>query len=174
MAFIDRTLSSSGYRLFTAYRALDEAQRTYDPANPQYQRIKNLRRMPREYCDEHVEASIQQNESPAKTEVLQELQACRKIQKNAESRRLAEREAQLAEEENERRAEAEGTMSECACCYGDFPLNRMVHCRNEEVLHWFCYRCARQAAETEIGNSKYELHCMSTDTCTAGFSLEQR
>ncbi|KAM0156654.1 hypothetical protein ACHAPC_004635 [Botrytis cinerea] len=130
--------------------------------------------MPHEYRDGRIEASIQNNESPEKTDTLKELLVCRKIRKTAESRRLAEQQAILAEEENLKRAEAEGTMSECCCCYSDYPLNRMVHCNNEEVLHWFCRGCARQAAETEIGNSKYLLMCMSTDGCEAGFSLEQR
>ncbi|CAD6446345.1 261b9e22-de22-4335-8a77-c434bd1d6adc [Sclerotinia trifoliorum] len=174
MAFIDSTLFSSGHRLFTAYRTLEEVHRTFDVANPPYNKIKNLRRMPLEYREERLEEAISGNLSPEKMEIFKELQACRNIRKSAESRRLAEREAQLAEEENERRAIVEGTMSECACCYCDYPLNRMVHCNSEEVLHWFCRGCARQTAETEIGNSKYELSCMSTDGCKAGFSLEQR
>ncbi|KAF7869968.1 hypothetical protein EAF04_004752 [Stromatinia cepivora] len=174
MTFIDSTLVSSGYRLFTAYRTLEEAHRTFDVANPPYNKIKNLRRMPIEYREDKLEEAIRGNAPPEKIETFKELQACRNIRRSAESRRLAEREAQLAEEENERRAIAEGTMSECACCYCDYPLNRMVHCNSEEVLHWFCRGCARQTAETEIGNSKYELTCMSTDGCEAGFSLEQR
>lgn len=174
MTFIDSTLFSSGHRLFTAYRTLEEIHRTFDAANPPYNRIKNLRRMPVEYREQNLEEAISENLSPEKSDIFKELQACRNIRKSAESRRLAEREAQLAEEENERRAIAEGTMSECACCYCDYPLNRMVHCNSEDVLHWFCRGCARQTAETEIGNSKYELSCMSTDGCEAGFSLEQR
>ncbi|ESZ90583.1 hypothetical protein SBOR_9034 [Sclerotinia borealis F-4128] len=174
MTFIDATLISSNHRLFSAYRVLEQAHRTFDAANPPYQRIKNLRRMPAMYREDQVEEAIRLDATPARTVVYEELRAARAVRKNAESRRRAEREAELAEEENERKAQAEGTMSECGCCYGDYPLNRMVHCKNEEVLHWFCRGCARQTAENEIGNSKYELICMSTDGCTAGFSLEQR
>ncbi|QSZ34586.1 hypothetical protein DSL72_006180 [Monilinia vaccinii-corymbosi] len=174
MTFIDSTLQTSRHCLFSAYRTLEEAQRTFDPANPRYPRIRNLRRMPVVYREDQVEEEIRKNVSPWKTEILKELQAARRTQKMTESRRRAQREAEAAEEENERRAQAEGTMAECGCCFGDFPLNRMVHCNSEEVLHWFCRGCARQTAENEIGNSKYELHCMSTDGCEAGFSLEQR
>ncbi|KAF7903202.1 uncharacterized protein EAF01_006251 [Botrytis porri] len=174
LAFIDETLRSTGHRLFSAYRTLEEADRTFDAHNPPYRRIKTPRKMPHEYRDGRIEEAIQKNESPEKTETLKELLVCRKIRKTAESRRLAEQEAILAEEENLKRAEAEGTMSECCCCFSDYPLNRMVHCNSEEVLHWFCRGCARQSAETEIGNSKYLLMCMSTDGCEAGFSLEQR
>ncbi|KAF5872764.1 putative ring finger protein [Botrytis fragariae] len=174
LIFVDETLRSTGHRLFSAYRTLEEADRTFDPNNPSYRRIKTPRKMPHEYQDGRIEEAIQKNESPEKTETLKELLVCRKIRKTAESRRLAEQEAILAEEENLKKAEAEGTMSECCCCFSDYPLNRMVHCNNEEVLHWFCRGCARQSAETEIGNSKYLLMCMSTDGCEAGFSLEQR
>ncbi|KAF7886075.1 hypothetical protein EAF00_010178 [Botryotinia globosa] len=174
LTFIDETLHSTGHRLFSAYRTLEEADRTFDANNPPYRRIKTPRKMPHEYRGGSVEELIQMNESPEKVETLKELLVCRKIRKTAESRRLAEQEAILAEEENLKRAEAEGTITECCCCYSDYPLNRMVHCNNEAVLHWFCRGCARQSAETEIGNSKYLLVCMSTDGCEAGFSLEQR
>ncbi|TGO71752.1 hypothetical protein BELL_0535g00010 [Botrytis elliptica] len=174
LTFVDDTLRSTGHRLFSAYRALEEADRTFDANNPPYRRIKTPRKMPYEYQDGRIDESIQRNEFPEKTEILKELLVCRKIRKTAESRRLAEQEVILAEEENLKKAEAEGTMSECCCCYSDYPLNRMVHCNNEQVLHWFCRGCARQSAETEIGNSKYLLMCMSTDGCEAGFSLEQR
>ncbi|RAL61140.1 hypothetical protein DID88_010479 [Monilinia fructigena] len=174
MTFLDWTLQKSGHRLFPAHRALEEAHRTFDTANPKYNKIKNPRRMPTLYREAEIEEAIQKNETSWKTEIFKELQVARRVRNSTESRRRAQREAELAEEENERIAQAEGTMSECGCCFGDYPLNRMVHCNNEEVLHWFCRGCARQTAENEIGNSKYELNCMSTDGCEAGFSLEQR
>ncbi len=49
----------------------------------------------------------------------------------------------------------------------------MVHCSGR-TLHWFCYRCARSLAEAQIGLSKHNLACMSTDGCGAEFSLDQR
>lgn len=174
MAFIDKTLIKSGHRLFTAYRLLEEAQRNYDPVNPEYQKIKNLRRMPDVYREEQIDETILSQAPPEAIEIYRELKVVRNISKTSAAHRQAELDAQLAEEENERRAQAEGTMSECGCCFGDFPLNRMIHCDSESILHWFCRGCAKQMAENEIGNSKYELNCMSTDGCTGGFSLEQR
>lgn len=106
-------------------------------------------------------------------EVLRELQAARRLRSKAEARRQMERQAEIEEEKNEQKAIAEGTMAECGCCFGDFPLNRMVHC-DSETLHFFCKGCAKQTADTEIGNSKYELHCMSMDGCSGGFSMDQR
>jgi TRIAD3 protein (E3 ubiquitin-protein ligase RNF216) len=179
MTFITRTLDQSGYRLFSAYRVLEEAHRTFDQRRPPYNKIKNLRKMCTAFKEEHLEQHIQdilRSPFPPEHEVeaLRELQAARRIRMKADEKRLLERQSEIEEEENFRRAEAEGTMSECGCCFGDFPLNRMVHCDNEQVLHWFCRGCAKQNADTEIGNSKYQLHCMSMDGCKAGFSLEQR
>jgi len=175
MTFIESCLSNSGLRLFSAYRVLEEAERTFDPLNPPYNQIKTARKMRREYREENLEDFISTiTEDPARIEILRELQAARRVRKKADAKRNAERQLELDEKENILKAQAEGTMSECGCCFGDFPLNRMVHCDSEDVLHWFCRGCARQTAETEIGNSKYQLHCMSMDGCEAGFSKEQR
>lgn len=38
----------------------------------------------------------------------------------------------------------------------------------------FCVDCARRQAETAIGIGKFELSCMSTDGCTAGFCEGER
>ncbi|KAH7355358.1 hypothetical protein BKA65DRAFT_238525 [Rhexocercosporidium sp. MPI-PUGE-AT-0058] len=177
MNYINATLSQTGYRLFSAYEVLDEAERTWSRSKPPYQRLKSARK-----SDDYTEKKVADYlASPAvdgyndhqKVEVFEELQAARRIRSKANARRAAERAAEIKEEENLAKAEAEGTMSECECCCCDYPLNRMVHCDGEK-LHWFCRGCAKRTAEVEIGKSKYELHCMSTEKCSAGFSLEQR
>ncbi|KAK0120488.1 hypothetical protein ONS96_010699 [Cadophora gregata f. sp. sojae] len=174
MNFINATLSRSGYRLFSAYEVLEEAERTWSD-NKLYPRLKHARKSS-DFTEKKVSdylafpGVIVDRE---KVEVFEELQAARRIRQKADARRAAERAAEVEEEENIARAEAEGTMSECQCCCCDYPLNRMVHC-NGETLHWFCRGCAKRTAEVEIGKSKYELHCMSTDKCPGGFSLDQR
>lgn len=174
MAFIDATMSQSQYRLFHAYRVLEEANRTFDPANQPYNKIKKPRPMHPQYQPENLQASINNVAAdPALVEVLRELQAARKVKDKANEKREAEQQAELDEQANVQKAQEEGTMSECGCCFGDFPLNRMVHC-DGDILHWFCRGCARQSAETEIGNSKYELNCMSMDGCKSGFAMDQR
>lgn len=50
----------------------------------------------------------------------------------------------------------------------------MVHCDSDGAVHFFCKACARTTAENEIGNSKYKLTCMSTDSCEATFSYMER
>jgi TRIAD3 protein (E3 ubiquitin-protein ligase RNF216) len=174
MTFIDSTLVLSQHRLFHAYRVLEEAQRTFNNENPPYNKLKKARHSATHYNNENLAAAITANTTdPERVEVFRELQAARMVRRKADQERLAERQAEIEEEINLKRSEAEGTMSECGCCFGDYPLNRMVHC-DGDTLHWFCRACARQTAETEIGNSKYELHCMSMDGCDAGFSAEQR
>ena len=38
----------------------------------------------------------------------------------------------------------------------------------------FCLDCARQNAETQIGLSRWQLDCMSTDVCSGGFGQGER
>ena len=174
MTFIDNTLGQSGFRLFSTYRVLEEAHRTFDPKNPPYNKIKHQRKPVPEYLEQNLDAFIATiSGDKERADVLRELQAARRIKKKADEKREADRQLELDEEANVRRSEEEGTMQECGCCFCDYPLNRMVHCNND-TMHWFCRGCARQTAETEIGNSKYELHCMSMDGCDGGFSLDQR
>lgn len=174
MIFVDACLASVGNRVFFAYRVLEEAHRTYDE-KPAYNKMKTARKVNPMYREEDIALLFEIFAGKeAETEILHELQAARRIRKKADAKREAERQLVLDEEENVRKAEAEGTMQECGCCFGDYPLNRMIHCNSEKVLHFFCRGCARQTAETEIGASKYQLHCMSMDGCKAGFSIEQR
>ncbi|KAH7411416.1 hypothetical protein BKA64DRAFT_380792 [Cadophora sp. MPI-SDFR-AT-0126] len=176
MSFINATLNKSGYRLFSAYEVLEEAQRTWSSNKP-YQRLKNERKS-EDFTDQKIadylaSPTVNGYIDREKVEVFEELQAARRIRQKADARRASERAAEIEEEENLAKAEVEGTMSECQCCCCDYPLNRMVHC-DGETLHWFCRGCAKRTAEVEIGKSKYELHCMSTDKCSGGFSLDQR
>jgi TRIAD3 protein (E3 ubiquitin-protein ligase RNF216) len=174
MSFIDASLSQSGHRLFSAYQLLDEANRTYDPATSGYTKIKNARKSHTDFRAENIEILLRNPTGDReRAEVLRELQAARRVKAKAEARRQAERAAQIEEEANEAKAQAEGTMSECGCCFGDYPLNRMVHC-DAESMHWFCRGCALRNAETEVGQSKYELCCMSMDGCNARFTVSQR
>lgn len=172
MNFIDATLSQLGYRLFSAYQILEEAQRNYNPANPPYNKVK--KRNTNEYTKDGVVVLLETSGIPPdRVEVLEELVAARRIRTKADQEREAARQIELEEELNTQRAEAEGSMKECGCCCCDFPLNRMVHCDADEA-HWFCRRCALTNAETQIGASRYDLECMSMEGCTAGFSREQR
>lgn len=174
MSFIDSTLSLNRHRLFHAYRVLEQAEREWNPSNPTYVKLKTSRKMNAEYNEQNLQAVITtHSESPEIREVILEIQAARKVRAKADEDRAAEHLRQLAEEANERQAQLDGTMSECGCCFEDYPMNRMIHC-DSDTLHWFCRGCAKQMADTEIGASKYVLRCMSMDGCESGFSNDQR
>ncbi|PBP17412.1 ring finger protein [Diplocarpon rosae] len=180
MTFIQATCANTKYRLFSAYEILEKAERNYDKHNnAPYPRLKGPRK-----CQGHTPGevaaylaapprTITGNVDQEMVALYEELQLARRIKAKADTRREAERAAEIEEEANIAKAEAEGTMSECECCCCDYPLNRMVHC-NGEIVHWFCRGCAKQNAKVEIGKSKYELCCMSTMKCTARFSSDQR
>ena len=80
--------------------------------------------------------------------------------------------AKAAEERKEQDQRAIGQVMECGCCYDDVAFLKLTHC-NGEGTHYFCLDCAKRNAETDIGHSRYALHCMTAD-CPATFSREQR
>lgn len=179
MSFIDSVLNQNKHHLFSSYRVLEVAERTWDAAQPPYNKLRKARNAQRPHLDKRKpeklgEYLVQEILLAEERDVLIEFQTARKLRKKADDQRQAEIQAEKDEQLNVQRAQAEGTISECGCCFGEFPLNRMVHCNNEEVLHWFCRGCTKQMAENEIGNSKYELHCISMDGCEAGFSQDER
>ncbi|KAL3420006.1 E3 ubiquitin-protein ligase RNF216-like protein 2 [Phlyctema vagabunda] len=180
MAFIDSVMLQNQNHLFPTYRVLEEAERTWNEDQPPYNKLKKprtvndlayLNKAQPERLDERL---ARPDLGSRERDVLVEFQIARKMRKKADLAREAEFQAARDEELNVLQARAEGTMSECGCCFDDYPLNRMVHCNNEDHLHWFCRQCAKQMAENEIGNSKYELNCMSMDGCKAGFAQDQR
>jgi len=175
MSFIDTVLQQTRQLLFPAYMVLEEADRTWDTNKPPYTKIKKPRTSSQAWTSEKIESALNSLLTTADTMLaLRELQTARRARKKEDDRRKAERQAEIDEEENFRKAVTEGTLLECGCCFSDCPLNRMVHCDSDEVPHWFCRRCARQTAETEIGNSKYKIKCMSMDGCHAGFSRDMK
>ncbi len=175
MNFIDQTLKLKRHHLYPAYRVLEEAEKNWDAKAPSYSKLKHPRKFNREFLPEAVEATISSGAgAPAgKMIALRELQVVRRARKKQEAKIQAEQQAAFEEQENLRKAQEEGQMTECGCCFSDYPLNRMVHCDNETVFHWFCRPCAKRMAETEIGNSKYELRCMSMEGCESLFRRDQ-
>ncbi|CAK7222439.1 hypothetical protein SBRCBS47491_004864 [Sporothrix bragantina] len=125
------------------------------------------------YALDQLPMAILHELSAVKKEALEEYLAALKIRQLRKVQREAEKQREIEEEANLRQAQRDGTAKECECCFGDFAMNRMVHC-DASTLHWFCKDCARRMAETQIGLSKYTLECMSMDSCKASFSYEQR
>lgn len=178
MVFLESVLKQNNYGLFPAYRVLEKAERTWNSKCPPYIKLKKDRKVRHAYLDKNdpqsLDAYLLKDNLEIRTrDVLLEFQAARKFRRKQDREHEAERQAEAAEEQNLLDAQREGLMSECGCCFCDSPINRMVYCNKDEG-HMFCRDCARQMAETEIGNSKYELRCMSMDGCDGGFSISQR
>lgn len=175
MQYIDHTLSVSKYHLYPAYQTLEEIERTWNPQDPTYQKLKQPRKINRFYRPDAVEEAIS---SPSTTPdlllSLTELRAARMARARTEQRLAAEIMSAQAEKENEEQARRDGTMQDCGCCFTEFAMNRMVHCSSETEFHWFCMVCPKAYAETQVGQGKHELVCFSTDTCQGGFSNDQR
>ncbi|KAK3324056.1 ring finger protein [Cercophora scortea] len=163
---IETVLKENRLHLYPSYMALEAARLGEGPVG----RFR-IKKVPTRSIN--PEGAFRQSIVGAEKDAMEEYRAARKVCQAKASVRAAEKQREQDELENRTRAEAEGTMAECQCCFGDFPLNRMVHC-NGETLHWFCYDCPRQNAEAQVGLSKYKIGCMSMDSCEAGFSMDQR
>lgn len=86
-------------------------------------------------------------------------------------RRKAE-EDEEAEKTNLKEARKNNEMGECACCFEDVPLNRMISCSGE-TTHFYCMECPKQQIETQMGQSKCRPGCFGVDNCDGKFSRAQ-
>ncbi|PKY05504.1 hypothetical protein P168DRAFT_317028 [Aspergillus campestris IBT 28561] len=155
-----------GRSLFSVYVELSSFERSTTSRNRPYMRLVRGRRVEDHANDLHKGVEI----PPAIADTfLKELQAAQnRSERDADAFRKRE------EEENaERRNEEEHTRArnlvECQCCYLDVPLNRAIHCEGA-TIHFFCFGCIRKNAETQIGLMKYQLQCIDTSGCQAGFA----
>lgn len=185
MSFIMKEFHDSGMVIYTTYQKLAEAERLWDPKSPSYHKLKQARR-PKHYIPLIVEEKLADLALPPdQKRAYSELKDVRIGREKWEVKFTAQRQREADEAAAKEKYEAdeaanlelamkEGTMDDCGCCYDEFPRNRMIHCNNESISHYFCKRCARLHAETQIGSAKYELQCMSTDVCGASYSHSQR
>ncbi|OXV05258.1 hypothetical protein Egran_06974 [Elaphomyces granulatus] len=74
-------------------------------------------------------------------------------------------------DEAERCNEEEHAVIECECCFSDTPINRTIPCEGDSI-HFFCHRCIKLNAESQIGLMKYEMKCLDIGGCKACFSRE--
>ena len=164
-ADIDTLLKSNGKLLYQTYFALERLLSVELP-EPQLRTKKYPGGVREQVLMGNSEAEIMANE---------EITAAKAITRARQQAEAEKARREQVEVDNMNRAKADGAIADCECCCVEFALNRMVHC-NGEVVHWFCYDCARRLAESQIGLNKYELTCMSTcqEGCAAGFSLDQR
>ncbi|KAK3986544.1 hypothetical protein QBC44DRAFT_139124 [Cladorrhinum sp. PSN332] len=165
---VEKLLKENNNRIYPTFLACDKACTDAVNPNPPF-RIKQYAHK----ADPEPEAPFLETATDGGKDAIEEFRAARtvvqtRLVKEAEVKRL-ERE----ELDNIERARQDGTLFECGCCCDEFAVNRMVQC-NGEPFHSFCRYCARRQAETQVGLSKYELACMDTSGCTAGFDNDQR
>ncbi|KAF4445132.1 hypothetical protein F53441_10974 [Fusarium austroafricanum] len=172
--YIQQLLSENENHLFPTFVAINAAIDQADSDHPvpwKYKKTASTQRA--QYRKESIETSIQFCQNDWEKELMKELQAARLLQWDIEEKRRAEQLAKQAEKENHEAADARGELTECQCCFLDTPWNRLVYCQGDDP-HPFCINCARRNAEVQVGLSKYELECLSTDGCAAGFSHDER
>lgn len=176
MNMVTAQLAAVNFFLYPAYLACYELERKWAPEQPQYTKLKKARPLPAHLTPANVDLALNGAlATPAViVPIMQELRDARAAKRRLKTQYDREAEGLRVEKENEEAARATGTIEDCACCFSEYPLNRMVHCNNEASIHFFCKTCAKTNAETEVGQGKYHLVCMSMDGCSAGFSREQR
>lgn len=160
VTYINKIVAQKRNFLAAAYAALLETDRTYDSTNPKpYRKLNQPRKLD----------NLDGREKMGKiwTKVTDELEWARNKARQAKLKKQTENDAKIAAELNEKEYEENNMLMECACCFGDYPFDRMTHC-NE--LHFFCLDCARKNAENEIGNGRYKLSCMDGSGCKTEFS----
>ncbi|KAH6608375.1 hypothetical protein Trco_001721 [Trichoderma cornu-damae] len=144
-------MDGNEHALFSAYLILNE---TPPPAARRRRILEPPAAKPNGAASDGVEESMQA-----------ELQVSRRYCVLREKVKLH----QGAEERNYEEAKSQGLLQECGCCCTETPLNRMVACTGDP-MHLFCVECFRKLAETQIGQSRYLLQCMSINGCSAVFS----
>jgi TRIAD3 protein (E3 ubiquitin-protein ligase RNF216) len=146
--------------LFKAYTIIEEQVRNYGKiSTTSFSKIGKAR------IKKGVELILIERGS----QVPKELHAAKKkIERESAKRRRAE-EAKQAEAMNLQHAQSHDQMGECACCFDDVPLNRMISC-NGDTTHSYCLECPKRQIETQMGLSKCRPKCFGVDDCSGTFT----
>ena len=62
---------------------------------------------------------------------------------------------------------------DCACCFTETSIPRMIFCNGNEP-HFFCQDCAKSYVKSQLELSKYEILCMDGSGCKANFTGDQK
>ncbi|KAL5400741.1 hypothetical protein PMIN03_012126 [Paraphaeosphaeria minitans] len=151
--------------LYKAYSVIEKQLREYN----QYDRSKEpFRKVHTARTKRNIEASQIQRGS----QVPKELQAAKMKSEEAAVKRRRAEDASRAEEENMKEAVLTGEMTECQCCFDEFPLNRMVGCGGA-IMHFLCRECVKNYVESEIGSSRCRPICFAESRCGGNFTRQQ-
>ncbi|KAH6957621.1 hypothetical protein BKA56DRAFT_703549 [Ilyonectria sp. MPI-CAGE-AT-0026] len=170
---VQKLLTQHGLNLVPTYLALSEIVREGDQAAEPWKKKKRPTVQEAQYRPENIDDTIEKCNDGAEKKMLREVRAARLIQASLDMRKRKHLRVKEAGMKDYEEAKSHCQLMDCQCCFAEFPRNRLVSC-NAASSHWFCVDCTRRNAETLVGLSKYELTCMSTDGCEAGFSHAQR
>lgn len=147
---------------YKAYRVIEEQLRDYSPHNGPFRKVHTAR------PKRGVEASLIRRGS----QIPKELQAAKKKSEEATAKRRKAEDVSREEENNVREAVLAGEMTECQCCFDEFPLNRMVGC-DGATMHFLCRECVKSYVESEMGSSRCRPICFADPTCGGKFTRQQ-
>jgi TRIAD3 protein (E3 ubiquitin-protein ligase RNF216) len=103
------------------------------------------------------------------SQLPKELEAAKKKIESDTAKRRKMEENEEAEAQNLRNAQDNGQLGECACCFDDVPLNRMISC-NGDTMHSYCLVCPKRQIETQMGLSKCRPTCFGVNDCEGTFA----
>jgi hypothetical protein len=166
--FIHKMLREKG-TLYGTFQFLAEHEKTYNnsPRKP-YSRSR-LGRVALE--KKYQRTATEQREGHQYISVVNEFQAARQQQQREETRQKRQRADEAAEASNFTTHQLQGSLVECQCCFDEAPINRVVHCENDD-MHFFCNKCIEARAKEQIGTLKHEMNCMDISGCAAKLSRE--
>ncbi|KAL8871596.1 MAG: hypothetical protein Q9174_002608 [Haloplaca sp. 1 TL-2023] len=162
--FIDLKYKELGH-LYPTYLALDIAEETFDISAPRpYERLKYPRK-PR--ADDMYPTGY------GYAELKAELAAARAQRAKLQTKRKVQKDTVAAEAAAEKALRDANQVMECKCCFDNVTINKVTFCSGDDP-HPFCFDCATQNADTQIGLSRYTLSCMDESGCQATFSRGER
>lgn len=129
MKSIRKLLQENDNLLFRTYMAIDKIYRDKN-LQAGFEMKKPRTPADAEYSPAMLDQTIAKTSNPDQKRALEELRAARIVCQSEAAKSSAAAEKEREEEENFKRAEEDGTVAECACCFGDFAMNRMVCCDN--------------------------------------------
>ncbi len=128
-------MKANSNRLFPSLLAADRMVDECDDNNPPLKLMKNERKTGTLLTPEHIEQEIARA-SADKREIFEEFRAATVVRKARRDEREARKRREIEEAQNVNRAQADGTLQDCECCYAEYPLNRMVHCDGDTCHVW--------------------------------------
>ena len=161
------------HSIFESYIQINNTDNKYytlTPRSRQYHRHRNPRTaLEKKYV---YRTHREQRDLDKFPHMVNELQAAKQHIARESLKLEKQKEQETTEAENLEAHKESGDIVECQCCFDDeTPINRAVTCQGDDI-HFFCFGCVNQLANTQIGFMKYEMVCMDGGGCKAQLSID--